>query len=151
MNQKMKEMRSLFTEWLHHSEDTHGVYELRSQLIGDGPLNEDYSIDDNGKQHPFVSAITKYHSTDGYLTVQEPPWSTPLVTAFIQGGVEMGYSHLDVNAAQQTGLLFQFVFQNFYILLKNEFEIRIYANSVNYAQWGPLFNVQGLFTTRPSP
>ena len=56
-------------------------------------------------RNPFVAANTKYHSTGGYLTVQEPPWSTPLVTAFIQGGVEMGYSHLDVNAEQQTGWL----------------------------------------------
>ena len=56
-------------------------------------------------RNPFLAANTKYHSTGGYLTVQETSWSTPLVNAFIQGGVEMGYSHLDVNAAQQTGNL----------------------------------------------
>ena len=40
----------------------------------------------------------------GYLTVQEPPFKTPLVTAFVEGGVEMGYQHIDPNAQQQTGL-----------------------------------------------
>ena len=55
-------------------------------------------------RNPYLAANTKYHSTGGYLTVQEIPWYTPLVTAFIQGGVEMGYSHIDANAAQQTGI-----------------------------------------------
>jgi hypothetical protein len=35
-----------------------------------------------------------------------------LVTAFVEGGVEMGFQHVDPNAQQQTGLLFV-VFHSF--------------------------------------
>lgn len=54
-------------------------------------------------RNPYVAANTKYHSTGGYLTVQEPAYSSPLSTAFIEGGVEMGYPNVDGNAATQTG------------------------------------------------
>ena len=47
--------------------------------------------------------IERYHSTGGYLTVQEAPWRTPLATAFVSAGVEMGYENIDFNAQQQTG------------------------------------------------
>ena len=49
----------------------------------------------------------RYHSTGGYLTVQESPWRTPLATAFVSAGVEMGYENIDFNAQQQTGGLFR--------------------------------------------
>lgn len=55
-------------------------------------------------RNPYIAANTKYHSTGGYLTVQEPPFTTPLLDAFIEGGVEMGYNNVDSNAAQQTGI-----------------------------------------------
>ena len=55
-------------------------------------------------RNPYVAANTKYHSTGGYLTIQEPAFRTPLLTAFIEGGVEMGYNNVDSNAAQQTGI-----------------------------------------------
>ena len=29
----------------------------------------------------------------GYLTVQEPPWRTPLATAYVEAGVEMGFEN----------------------------------------------------------
>lgn len=54
-------------------------------------------------RNPYIAANTKYHSTGGYLTIQEPPYRTPMVAAFLQGGVEMGYDNVDGNAAQQTG------------------------------------------------
>lgn len=54
-------------------------------------------------RNPYIAANTKYHSTGGYLTVQEPAFTTPLLNAFIEAGVEMGYSNVDANAAQQTG------------------------------------------------
>jgi len=54
-------------------------------------------------RNPYIAANTKYHSTGGYLTVEEPAYTTPLLNAFIEGGVEMGYSNIDANAAQQTG------------------------------------------------
>ena len=62
-----------------------------------------YFIKSEDNRNPYIAANTKYHGTGGYLTVQEPAYKTPLVAAFIEGGVEMGYSHLDENAASQTG------------------------------------------------
>ena len=53
--------------------------------------------------NPYIAANTKYHSTGGYLTVQEPAYTSPLLNAFIEGGIEMGYANVDGNAAQQTG------------------------------------------------
>lgn len=41
-------------------------------------------------RNPYL-ARTPYHSTGGYLTVQEAPWHTPLAATFVQAGVEMGY------------------------------------------------------------
>jgi choline dehydrogenase-like flavoprotein len=41
-------------------------------------------------RNPYL-ARTPFHSTGGYLTVQEAPWHTPLAAAFVQAGVEMGY------------------------------------------------------------
>lgn len=64
-----------------------------------------YFIKSEDNRNPYVAANKKYHGTGGYLTVQEPEYRTPLVTAFIQGGVEMGYDHNDGNAAQQTGIV----------------------------------------------
>lgn len=46
-----------------------------------------------------------YHSTGGYLTVQEAPWHTPLAAAFVQAGVEMGYENRDINGEFQTGFM----------------------------------------------
>ncbi len=56
-------------------------------------------------RNPYIAKNTKYHGTGGYLTVQEPAYLSPLVQAFVQGGVEMGYENNDGNAAQQTGFL----------------------------------------------
>lgn len=49
--------------------------------------------------------IGKYHSRGGYLTVQEAPWRTPLVLAFIQSGEELGYPNRDINGEYQTGFM----------------------------------------------
>ena len=35
--------------------------------------------------------------------MQEAPWRTPLATAFVSAGVEMGYENIDFNSHQQTG------------------------------------------------
>ena len=48
---------------------------------------------------------TRYHSTGGYLTVQEAPHRTPLATAFVEGGHEMGYGARNINGEQQTGFM----------------------------------------------
>ncbi|XP_075217852.1 glucose dehydrogenase [FAD, quinone] [Lycorma delicatula] len=55
-------------------------------------------------RNPYL-ARTPYHSTGGYLTVQEAPWHTPLATAFMAAGKEMGYDAVDINGAQQTGFM----------------------------------------------
>lgn len=44
-----------------------------------------------------------YHGTGGPLTVEEFRYSSPITDAFIEGGKEIGYEELDVNAAVQTG------------------------------------------------
>ncbi|KAL0130235.1 hypothetical protein PUN28_002074 [Cardiocondyla obscurior] len=48
---------------------------------------------------------TPYHASGGYLTVQEAPWHTPLATAFVQAGQEMGYENRDINGEFQTGFM----------------------------------------------
>ena len=55
-------------------------------------------------RNPYL-AETPYHSTGGYLTVQEAPWRTPLATAFVEAGVEMGFENNDGNGKQQTGFM----------------------------------------------
>ncbi|CAB0000697.1 unnamed protein product, partial [Nesidiocoris tenuis] len=49
--------------------------------------------------------IGPYHSRGGYLTVQESPWRTPLVLAFLQAGEELGYPNRDINGRHQTGFM----------------------------------------------
>lgn len=55
-------------------------------------------------RNPFL-ANSLYHSTGGYLTVQESPWRTPLSVAFIKAGMELGYEHRDINGESQTGFM----------------------------------------------
>lgn len=55
-------------------------------------------------RNPYLQK-NPYHATGGYLTVQESPWKTPLVVAFVQAGVEMGYENRDINGARQTGFM----------------------------------------------
>jgi len=55
-------------------------------------------------RNPYLAA-TPYHSAGGYLTVQESPWRTPLATAFVSAGVEMGYENRDGNGEFQTGFM----------------------------------------------
>ena len=76
---------------------------LSSSLVGwaaPPPLTEQLSTDWRRWR-----STGRYHSTGGYLTVQEAPWRTPLATAFVSAGVEMGYDNIDFNAHQQTGKL----------------------------------------------
>jgi len=50
-------------------------------------------------------AATRYHSSGGFLTVQEAPYRTPLAAAFVAAGVEMGYENRDCNGESQTGFM----------------------------------------------
>ncbi|XP_075219565.1 glucose dehydrogenase [FAD, quinone]-like [Lycorma delicatula] len=56
-------------------------------------------------RNPYLARNRKYHGTGGYLTVQEAPWRTPLVLAFVQAGEQMGYPNRDINGEQQTGFM----------------------------------------------
>jgi choline dehydrogenase-like flavoprotein len=62
-----------------------------------------YFIKSEDNRNPYIAANTKYHGTGGYQTVQEPPFTTPLATAFIEAGVELGYENRDCNGEKQTG------------------------------------------------
>ncbi|XP_072381734.1 glucose dehydrogenase [FAD, quinone] [Diabrotica undecimpunctata] len=55
-------------------------------------------------RNPYLSK-TPYHSKGGLLTVQESPWRTPLVVAFLEAGLEMGYPVRDINGADQAGFM----------------------------------------------
>ena len=56
------------------------------------------------QRNPYL-ARTAWHAAGGPLTVQEPPWRTPLAAAFVAAGVEMGYRNMDGNGASQTGFM----------------------------------------------
>ena len=56
-------------------------------------------------RNPYLAADRRHHGTGGLLTVQEPPWRTPLSLAFVEAGVEMGYENRDCNGARQTGFM----------------------------------------------
>ncbi|XP_043591389.1 glucose dehydrogenase [FAD, quinone]-like [Bombus pyrosoma] len=58
---------------------------------------------EDNRNHNY--AKTPYHSTGGYLTVEEPKWHTPLAAAFIQAGKEMGYESRDINGERHTGFM----------------------------------------------
>lgn len=63
-----------------------------------------YFIKSEDNRNPYL-ARSPYHGTGGYLTVQEPPWRTPLSLAFVQAGLELGYENRDINGANQTGFM----------------------------------------------
>jgi len=56
-------------------------------------------------RNPYLAADRRHHGVGGYLTVQEPPWKSPIATAFVEAGVEMGYENRDCNGAKQTGFM----------------------------------------------
>lgn len=55
-------------------------------------------------RNPYL-ARTKHHSKGGYLTVQESPWHSPLVAAFVEAGTELGYENRDINGEKQQGFM----------------------------------------------
>jgi choline dehydrogenase-like flavoprotein len=55
-------------------------------------------------RNPYL-ARTPYHSTGGYMTIQESPYRTPLVVAFVKAATEMGYEERDINGEKQTGFM----------------------------------------------
>lgn len=63
-----------------------------------------YFLKSEDNRNPYL-ANTPYHATGGYLTVQEAPWHTPLVAAFVEAGTELGYENRDINGEKQTGYM----------------------------------------------
>ncbi|KAH0950022.1 hypothetical protein HN011_000820 [Eciton burchellii] len=63
-----------------------------------------YFLKSEDNRNPYL-VKTPYHRTGGYLTVQEPPWKSPLAIAFLQAGQEMGYENRDINGSNQTGFM----------------------------------------------
>ncbi|KAJ9574393.1 hypothetical protein L9F63_025962, partial [Diploptera punctata] len=63
-----------------------------------------YFMKSEDNRNPYL-AKTPYHSTGGYLTVQESPWRTPLALAFVEGGTQLGYENRDCNGENQTGFM----------------------------------------------
>ena len=61
---------------------------------------------------PYL-ARSLYHSTGGYLTVGEASWRTPLATAFVEAGKELGYENRDCNGefTKITPVIFKEVYQ----------------------------------------
>lgn len=55
-------------------------------------------------RNPYL-AKNKYHGRGGYLTVQESPWRSPLVAAFVEAGTEIGYENRDINGEKQAGFM----------------------------------------------
>lgn len=52
---------------------------------------------------PSYAADTKHHSTGGYLTISTNTFRTPLATAFLEAGREMGYKIKDHDGDTQIG------------------------------------------------
>lgn len=63
-----------------------------------------YFMKSEDNRNPYL-ARTKYHKTGGYLTIQESPWHTPLVAAFVEAGTELGWENRDINGEYQEGFM----------------------------------------------
>ncbi|XP_069680585.1 glucose dehydrogenase [FAD, quinone]-like isoform X1 [Periplaneta americana] len=63
---------------------------------------------------------TEYHSVDGEIPVDYPPYRTPLSTAFVESGISKGYEEIDYNAKNQIG------FSNSQTAIKNGAKISSY-------------------------
>ncbi|CAH1107823.1 unnamed protein product [Psylliodes chrysocephalus] len=82
-------------------------YELWEQMGNPGWNYENvlhYFKKSEDNRNPYL-VKTPYHGKDGPLTVQESPWRTPLVVAFLEAGLEMGYPIRDINGADQAGFM----------------------------------------------
>ncbi|XP_067637858.1 glucose dehydrogenase [FAD, quinone] [Eurosta solidaginis] len=55
-------------------------------------------------RNPYL-ANNPYHTQGGLLTVQESPWHSPLVAAFVEAGREIGYENRDINGEKQAGFM----------------------------------------------
>ena len=66
----------------------------------------EYFIKSEDNRNKVLARDRQYHGTHGYLTVEDPPWRSPISYSFTQAGEELGYEHRDCNGARQTGFMF---------------------------------------------
>jgi len=52
---------------------------------------------------PELADNKKYHSTSGELSISYAPYRSQIADAFVEAGVELGYSEIDYNGETQTG------------------------------------------------
>ncbi|CAG0920784.1 unnamed protein product [Notodromas monacha] len=64
-----------------------------------------YFLKSEDNRNRFKAADKKFHSQDGYLTVSDPAFKSPLTLSFMASAAEMGYQIRDVNAENQTGFM----------------------------------------------
>jgi choline dehydrogenase-like flavoprotein len=55
---------------------------------------------------PELIKNSRYHSTQGEMTISYAPYRTRLAEAFVEAGMEMGYKVVDYNGETQTGFSF---------------------------------------------
>ncbi|XP_003402021.2 glucose dehydrogenase [FAD, quinone] [Bombus terrestris] len=82
-------------------------YDIWEQLGNPGWSYEEvlgYFKKSEDNQNPIYTK-TPYHSTGGYLTVEQLQWYTPVAEEFLQAGREMGYENRDINGERQTGFM----------------------------------------------
>lgn len=82
-------------------------YDLWESLGNPGWGSKDalyYFKKSEDNKNPYL-VRTPFHSTDGYLTVSEASFHTPLAAAFIEGGKQLGYKNRDINGEYQTGFM----------------------------------------------
>lgn len=82
-------------------------YELWNELGNTGWDYENvlhYFKKSEDNRNPYLTP-SHYHNKGGYLTVQESPWHSPLVAAFVDAGTELGYENRDINGEYQKGFM----------------------------------------------
>lgn len=99
-----------------------------------------YFLKSEDNRNPYL-ARTPYHKDNGYLTVQEAPWKSPLAVSFLQGGRQLGYQVRDINGEEQTGFMIaqgiRSIHQKLFLYVKiNNFRY--------YTTWIEMFNSQGI-------
>ena len=67
-----------------------------------------YFIKSEDNRNPYFSQ-SRYHGVGGLLTVQEAPYHTPLATAFLEAGIELGTTlkFLKIYKCKNIGIIFK--------------------------------------------
>jgi choline dehydrogenase-like flavoprotein len=93
-----------------------------------------YFTKSEDNRNPYL-AESPYHGVGGYLTVQEAPYKTPLATAFVEGGVELGNKKPKQTKCQSKVAIRDQIISNLLSVLrhqKNFIKVKLRVNSINY-------------------